>query len=233
MTSVVSGLEGLQQATASDATAEPKRTLRPRRVWPGTRATVGGLLVAVAALGLYASVRSAGAPPQTSYVVARAAIAPGTTLTADLLGAQRMDLPDSLAAATFSIDQDELVLGAVAVEPIAAGDLVHRSDVDDADRAELAPFEMSFRIDADRAVAGSLRAGDLVDVIATSGLGGDALTETILREVLVLEVRQAGDSSLAGDRQVVTVALDLPGHAERLVHAVDEGTLTLVRSRTS
>ena len=122
---------------------------------------LGGLLVAVAALGLYATVRSAGAPPQTSYVVARAAIAPGTTLTADLLGAQRVDLPDSLAAATFSIDQDELVLGAVAVEPIAAGDLVHRSDVADADRAELAPFEMSFRIDADRAVAGSLRAGDV------------------------------------------------------------------------
>ena len=233
MTTVVSRPGRDSDETTAEADQESARTLRPRRVWPGTRATVGGLLVAIAALGLYASVRSASAPPQTSYVVARTAIAPGTTLTAEVLGAQRMDLPDSLAAAVFSLDEDALVLGSVAVEPIAAGDLVHRSDVDDAARADLAAFEMSFRIDADRAVAGTLRAGEHVDIISTNGVGADTATETILRDVVVLEVRRSGDSSLAGDRQVVTVALELPGHAERLAHAVDEGTLTLVRSRAS
>lgn len=152
-------------------------------------------------------------------------------MTPDLVGSQRMELPDGLAAQVFTPSDDVVVLGSVAVESMSAGDLVHRSDVRAKANAELTPFEMSFRIDSDRAVAGSLRAGEVVDVIATSGTAATAVTETILRDVVIVDVQHAGDSSLAGNRQVITIALDLATQAERMAHAVDQADLTLVRSR--
>ncbi len=229
MTAVATHADNIEDT--SDDT--PKRQLTPRRVWPGSRATIGGLLVALAALGLYATVRSAQAPPSTLYVVARTAIAPGTVLTPDLVGAQRMDLPDGLAAGAFSSIQDDLVIGSVAIEAIAAGELVQQSDIRPDTGNNATPFEMSFRVDSDRAVGGTLRAGERVDVIATFGSSAQASTQVIERNILVIAVRRSGDSSLAGERQVITVALDNPEQAVSLAGAVDKANITLVRTLDS
>ena len=216
--------------TDTELDEAPRRKLTPRRVWPGSRATVGGLLVAVAALGLYAAVRSTKAPPTTLYVVAREPIAPGTVIGTEHVGAQRMELPSSLAEAAFTSFDDDLVIGSVAIEAVASGELVQRSDVRPIAAGDTTPFEMSFRIDADRAVAGSLRAGERVDVLATRGNSADAPTEVVERNLVVIAIERAGDSSLAGERQVITVALDTSSQAIALAGAVDTATVTLVRT---
>ena len=63
--------------------AAPSHIIRPRRAWPGSRATVGGLLVALAAIGLFSAFQNANAGPETRYVVTLDRIAPGTILTAE------------------------------------------------------------------------------------------------------------------------------------------------------
>ncbi len=214
-----------------EAADRPTRSIRPRRPWPGTRAAAGGLLVALAGLGLFIAFNQANTPPTTLYLVAREPIAPGTVLTTDLVGGQRMELPDSLASGAFTMTDDALVLGSVALESVAPGELIQRSDVRATDStAAVAPYEMSFRIEADRAVNGTLRPGEHIDILATVGSGATAPTDLIDTDVLVIGVSNSGDSSLAGNRQVITIALDTTQQVVALTSATDKGTLTLVRS---
>ena len=214
-----------------EAPERPPRRIRPRRPWPGTRATAGGLLVAIAGLGLFAAFQQTNNPPDTLYVVARTNIAPGTVLTADLIGAQRIELPSTVADAAFGSSAEALVLGSVTIEAIGAGELVQRSDIRAGDgTATLTPFEMSFRIDADRAVDGSLRPGERIDVLATLGTCASAPTEVVEHNVLITNISRSADSSLAGERQVITVALDRTEQVVAITSAADKGKLTLIRA---
>jgi len=214
----------------SDATS-PSRIIRPRRAWPGSRATVGGLLVALAAIGLFSAFQSASAGPETRYVVARADIAPGTILTAEHLGTQAMELPDSLGQRAFALGEEIDLLGAVSTQAISAGELVQVSDVRGGNGASaVAGFEVSFRVNADRAVDGSLRAGETIDIIATLGTGQSAPTQLVLPAILVLNVSRSDEPGLAGQQQVITVALDDRDHALAIAAAADKGQLTLVRT---
>ncbi len=56
-------------------------TVRPRRGLPSGRAVVGGFLVALAAIGVFAAYTSATAEPVTEYVVAARDLTPGEQLT--------------------------------------------------------------------------------------------------------------------------------------------------------
>lgn len=210
---------------------ESSRVIRPRRTWPGSRATVGGLLVAIAAIGLFAAFQNAGAGPDVRYVVARNAVAPGTVLTADHLGTQAMELPDSLAARSFTLAEHVDLVGAVTTQAIAAGELVQLSDLRvGTGQQVVAEHELSFSVESDRAVSGTLRAGERVDIIATIGSGPDAPTEVVGRDVLVLSVHRSDEAGLGGARQVVTVALHDDAAAVAVAAAVDKGTVTLVRA---
>ncbi|MCP3936091.1 MAG: hypothetical protein GY708_12050 [Actinomycetia bacterium] len=214
-----------------EAADRPTRSIRPRRPWPGTRAAAGGLLVALAGLGLFIAFNQANTPPTTLYLVAREPIAPGTVLTTDLVGGQRMELPDSLASGAFTTTDDNFVLGSVALEAVAAGELIQRSDIRATESStDLAPFEMSFRVEADRAVNGTLRPGEHIDILATVGSGAGAPTDLIDSDVMVIDVSKSGDSGLAGNRQVITIALDTTEQVLAITSAADKGTLTLVRS---
>lgn len=193
---------------------------------------MGGLLVALSGLGLFLAFERANTPPTTLYLVAREPIAPGTVLSPDLVGGQRMDLPAGLDAVAFTTADDDLVLGSVALEAIGAGELIQASDIRSLEEGAdaMTPYEMSFRIEADRAVDGTLRAGERIDVYATVGTGPGASTELIDTDVLVVSVNRSNDSGLATARQVVTVALDATDQVLALTSAADRGTLTLVRS---
>jgi len=205
--------------------------IRPRRTWPGSRATIGGLLVAVAAIGLFAAFQQANSEPDTLYLVATQPIGPGTVLTVDHLGAQRMDLPAGLAGRSFGANEEGLVLGSIATQAIGTGELLQISDIRvGTGQAALAKFEMSFRIDTDRAVNGGLRAGERVNIIATVGSGSNAPTDVVLTNVVLLDVASGGESSLAANRQVITIALESAADSLAIAAAADKGTLTLVRA---
>ena len=211
-------------------TEEATRRIRPRRVWPGSRATVGGLLIAVAALVLYSLAARSDGAPATSYVVAVVDVTPGTTLTADMLGLQAMDLPASVAATAFAPDDDALVLGGVTVTPIAAGAIVQRDLVRAPDQITAALTEVSFEIESPRALNGRLRAGERIDLVVTTGTGADAATSLLLGGVLVTEIHEGRDIDLGIDDVVVTIALERSTDAVAVVNAVDTGRITLVRA---
>lgn len=192
---------------------------------------VGGLLVALAAMGIFAAYQGAGDDAPLSYVVATADIAPGQTITAAVVGRQPIELPESVAIGAFGPGTDDEIIGSVAVGPVSAGELVQRSSLRPGGTSERdAGHEVSFEISASRALNGSLQAGELVDVVATIGSGSTATTERILRRELVVAIGAPLQAALGVDTIVVTVALDDADDAVALAAAVDTGRVTVVRS---
>lgn len=187
--------------------------------------------MAIAAIGLVTAFQRAGAGPDARYVVARVDLAPGTVLAAEHLGTQRMELPEGLAARSFGLDESEDLIGTVLTQAVAAGELVQLSDLRRGNgQVEQPAYELSFSVDADRAVDGELRAGERVDVVATVGTGTAATTALVAERVLVLDVDRADGGGFGTDRQVVTVALDDQVSVIAVTAAADSGTITLVRA---
>ena len=117
--------------------------------------------------------------------------------------------------------------GRVAVEHIAAGELVSRDAVRDATDGD-APRAMSFPIPRSRAVGGALVVGDRVDVLAvhrTTGRSGYVATDV---QVLAFSTRGSGPLQGSDDASV-TLALDADG-ASRIASALEVGSITLVRA---
>lgn len=120
--------------------------------------------------------------------------------------------------------------GQVATHTIAAGALVGRADV-------LVPSgpgrerAMSIPIDPSRAVGGTLRRGDMVDVVDSTG--GDAVYVVTSAKVLAAG-SQSGDSGISavgsgGGKYAVTITVD-DRTALRVAAAVTTGKVDIVRS---
>lgn len=211
------------------------RRLRRRPGLPGSRSVVGGLLVAVAVVGTWWVAGGHRSGPTARYVVATRAVGPGEVLEPDALATRAVDLPASVAAHAF-LDPGVLE-GAVALGPLAPGELVQVGAVaPPAARRRV----VSFSIDRDWAVAGTVQAGDRIDVYAsaTAGSGSaeagssgetSAAARRILRRATVQAVED-GDGGLGADgRQVITVILDADVDAGALVATARTGDLTVVR----
>ena len=211
--------------TAGTGSARP---LARRSSLPSGRAVVGGFLVALSALGIFAAYARATAGPTTSYVVARNDVPIGTKLTEDDLTLLPMDLPDVVAGAAV-FDAEGPLVGATTVGPIRRGELVQAGDVV-RKRSGAEELEMSFAIDSARALAGTLRPGERVDVLATFGAGGETYTVTVVRQARVLERTTDGNALAHGSSEVISLALQSSDEALALSHAVNAGELTLVRS---
>lgn len=188
----------------------------------------GGLLVATAAVGIFAAYQGASGATSDSFVVVRSDLPIGTPLTEEVLELSALDLPSASAERAYR-DPSELV-GQVTVAPLADGDLVQASSVVEGG-AGVPAHELSFALDTDRVVNGRLDPGERVDVLVTYGSGLDAYTEAVTRDARVVEVdgRDGGTFS-ASSRTVLTLALDQPGDVLLLTHAVRAGEVTVVRT---
>jgi len=211
-----------------DAPASEARSVRRQTSLPGGRAVIGGFLVALSALGIFSAYSRAAAGPTTSFVVARRDVALGSRLTTDDLALVVMDLPDALANGSAFRSEATLV-GATTIGPVRKGDLVQASDVV-RKRSGPQELEVSFALESPRAVAGSLRPGELVDVLVTFGAGGDAYTVTVVRHARVLDARPSGGPLAGGDTEIVRLALTSNADALAVTHAVNVGDVTLVRA---
>jgi Flp pilus assembly protein CpaB len=207
------------------------RPLPRRAALPSARAVVGGVLIALSALGIFVAWSRAAGGPDTSYVVARRDVPVGTRLTAADLTVLPMELPEALARhAAFA--RSATVVGATTIGPIKAGELVQAGDLVRRPSTAAGQREVSFEIDAARALGGALQGGEKVDLVATFGTGATATTSAVVRGALVLDVERDG-SSLAGSARrsiVVRLAVATDDDAVAVTHAVDAGTVTLVRS---
>lgn len=204
------------------------RTVRRRSALPTGRAVVGGFLVALAALAVFAAYSSATAGPTTSYVVARRDVPIGTRLTADDLTALPMELPDVVARDAAFASEGPLV-GATTVGPVRRGELVQAGDVV-RKRSGAGELEVSFELESSRALAGTLRPGERVDVLATFGAGADTYTVTVVRQARVLQTGHDQGGLAGGDTDVISLSVPTSDEAMALTHAVNAGKVTLVRS---
>lgn len=218
---------------ASPVSPDPPLRVARRRLRPNGRAVVGGLLVTAAAVGVIAgSVGDDGARHQP-VVVLREAVDAGEVVGADDVVVERAALPSSARSQTFgSVDE---VVGLVAIAPLVTGDVVRRSALDEADAprggAERRRPEVSVALERDRALSGHLRRGEAVDVIATYGAGGSAVTSVVAAGAVVRSLEEGGSDTLGSSGVlVVTLALTDPGEVLAVAHAADAAAVRVVRA---
>jgi Flp pilus assembly protein CpaB len=202
---------------------------------------LGGLLVALAALGSYLIARRGGDDQLAPYVVAARDLAPGAAVSPADLRVVSLELPPEQARGTFPTVA--ALTGAVMRGPLQAGAVVTASAVDRpapgtptgegldaaADSAPATPAyrELSLDLAAARAVGGDLRPGDRVDVVATA----DAVTHVLVQQALVVRADGGNEGSPLGGAEVsVTLALPDAAAALAVAHGAAAAELTLLRS---
>lgn len=206
------------------------RVVRRRRAPLNSRALLGGLLVAVAGVGLFAAYTQAGADHSLAYVVAGHDLVPGERISTADLTTRRMVLPADLAG-SFAFRDAARLNGAVMVAPLRSGELLQASDVvAPADAPALQ--EVSFPIDPSRAVGGTLQAGETVAVVATYGTGAQAVTEVVVPLAEVVSVNDSGGAFGSRSSETVTLGLSSANDVLAVTNAADAGQVELVRTQT-
>jgi hypothetical protein len=213
---------GAGTTVPADKLRPSRRAVRARRRWPGSRATVGGLLVAVAALGIFWAVQQADAQRSHDYVVTDADLAAGHVLRAEDLAVRHGELSDDLLARSFRRPVD--LIGGVVTDSLAAGELIETTNVAPDDAALRPRWELSIGVDATQVVAST---GDVVDVVAVVGSGEQATSEIIAAGVRVQQV--AVDDAFA-DRTTVVLGLDTAEDVLAVTRATQAGEVFVVRA---
>jgi len=172
--------------------------------------------------------------PTTTVMVAKHDIWQGKTITADDL--QMEDLPKDYVLESV-LQNPEQAVGRVPRERILAHEFIREERLADPEAGvglnAIIPRGMralSNNISEGSAVSGFLNPGNYVDVLVT--INGDAAREaettTLLQAVTVLAVNNRLGNSEAGERARPSVTLAVtPDLAEKLTHAVAQGTVTL------
>lgn len=204
------------------------RTVRPRRGLPSGRAVIGGFLVALAAVGVFAAYTSVTAPPATRYAVATRDLQPGEQIDAGAVELVPINLPD--AQRQRSYDQVGPLMDATVIEPLVAGELLQEGSLI-ATGAEVGTRTVSFPIEPARAVNATLKTGERVDILATFGTGGDACTHLVAGDVPIVAVTES-TGSLVGQTGGMTVTVQVASADAGLAvaHAANAGMMTLVRT---
>ena len=211
--------------------AEPRsRSITPRRALPSSRAVVGALLITVAAVGAFALGQRGSGATATRYVVITKAIAAGSRIDESTVAIRAMDLDADVAGQAFR--DIKLVVGAVALAPMNAGQLVQGADLAPAikiDGQVLIGHELTFPVERDR-VPQNLRRGERVAVLATYGTGNEARTTTTAQQAVVLSFETDGDTIGTKRSARLTVLLSDPAMVIETVHASQAADITIVRT---
>ena len=200
-----------------------------RRSLPGGRAVVGGLLVTASAVGLFAAYGAAGDAPDERYVTVTHDVLAGHVLTPADLRLVPIDLPGAQRSVSFT-DVGALV-GTVATGRMRAGQLVQSADVSVV-RGNGSRADISVAVEPGSAMNGRseyLRGGERVDVIATFLDGGSPVTETVARDVVVVEVL-AGDRTIGSSGKLTVVLSVHSDDLEAVAGAAAAGKITLART---
>lgn len=214
--------------------AAPTRRVGRHRGLPGGRAVVGALLVAAAAVGVFAAHLRATAEPGTRYLVANADLDAGTRIDAadvdTLFGHVPLELAPAVAEHSILLEAREELVGRVLTAPMARGDLLSRTVLAD-DGGVSDAFTMSFPVASADAVAGSLQRGQRVDVLATYGTGDAAYTTYVVAGVPLVAVDRPGEGGFgAADQRILTVALTEQQQVQALAHAVAVAQVVVTRA---
>jgi hypothetical protein len=224
----VQGPEGAKNRTVTGSAAGVLRGRR--RALPTGRAVVGGFLVALAAVVVFAAALSGTNRHERTYVVADQPLAAGTVITLGDLGTARMQLPSTSSALAFT--QSGLLVGralAIAVQP---GELMQTSMLTpESPQSSLRPVTAS--VDPDSLA--TLTAGQKVDVLTTIGTGASTQVSVVMRGAVLVDIGRASSGVLSGPSSSVVVTLGVSSLAEveAIVQAQSAGTVSLVAAEPS
>jgi hypothetical protein len=184
----------------------------------------------MAAVGAFALGRRDDHAALPSYVVVTKAVAPGARLDASSVALRPMQLDAGVAEQSYrTADQ---VVGAVALAPMNAGQLVPRAAValpNKIDGQVVVGHELTFPVERDR-VPANLRRGERVAVLATYGTGSDARTTATAERAVVLSFDAESDTIGSTRTARLTVLLDDPTTVIETAHASQAADLTIVRT---
>lgn len=191
---------------------------------PTNRAILGGLLVALSALGLYAATAMATEDESTSWLVARRAIPPGSTVTKDDLALARGSLPPAVSGHLLADWRQ--VIGKVTSRPIERDSLITTDAVQPVVASDAKGRRVSVELPRASALGGAVSVGQRLDVVAIGD--GDEPAAVVAPRATVVAVSSpqsgtlidSGAGSLS-NRVVVTV----------IVASVDEATAVLAASK--
>src|SRR6187399_2842827 len=171
------------------------------RSLPGGRAILGGVLMAVAVVGVFAAATQAGQAPDDPIVVTTRAVRVGEVLEAS-------------------------DLRRVALGPIGEGEIVQAASVT-AEAATPGIHEVAVALPRRQIAVGRLKAGERVDVFVTY----DDRTTSVVRGAEVVQIEAEDTGSLTSDREISLVIAVPSGDAvAATVHALRTGDVTVVRS---
>lgn len=219
---------------------------------PGGRAVLGGLLIAAAAVVVFAGVVATGRGGSASYVVAAQALAAGTVIAPGDTATGTFRLPAATRVQAFA--DTGTVIGRALAVAVRPGELIQSSMLDPAGGGTgLRPVSVA----VDTTSLAALRSGDSVDVLAapsgsgSAGGAGSAGTgpsgssgsasgpgpgiTVVLRGAALLSVESAGSTlaPVSGSGTVVTLGVESLEEAEMVVQAAHSGTVILVRAEPS
>jgi Flp pilus assembly protein CpaB len=219
----VSERNPIDESTSSKS----RRLISPhKRSLPGPKAVIGGFLVAIAALGTYATASGAIGANSRQVVVAAADLQPGHNIEPEDLRLIELDVPASLgrnvASSVAQLDNTTLVGPVAAGEVIQAGNVVARS-------SSGAGPEIAVALPPADALGGKLKSGETVDVLSTHESDG-ALADTAVRDALVVGVDDASSGLGAGGDIVVTLAVRDRAQASAIAAAAGNDAISLVRT---
>jgi hypothetical protein len=147
--------------------ALPSRTINPRRGLPNGRAVVGGLLIAIAAIGAFAVATAGDDGPDEEFLILINDVEPGATIELGDVALAAMTLPPEVAASALRSTAG--LEGASALEFLRAGEILDVRDLNGATFIDGEPItavhELTLPVPRDRAPP-ELRRGDRVTVLA-------------------------------------------------------------------
>jgi Flp pilus assembly protein CpaB len=191
---------------------------------PSSRALLGGLLVLAATAGVLSAHRAAAAPPTSRIVVLTRDVAAGESLGAEDLGTVAAELPGDLDVVWA--EAAEQMVGRVARTSLSAMQPLRPDDLFEAGRFDGGRrVEVSIDLPPAQALAGSIRTGDLVDVLATdpNAVG----TSTVVSDAVVSQI-DLDDEAIGSSGQVrVRLGVADAASAEALVDAALRTDVTL------
>jgi Flp pilus assembly protein CpaB len=211
----------IPEQVARGHSRRPSRPLRARL----TRRHLAALLTAALAAGLnIAALRQADAPARV-LVAARPLPAGGPVQLADLRTAE-VSGDERVLRSLVAADSAERRQGWLLSRSLRPGEALRSNDLV-APAARRGMRSMSVPIEPEHAVAGTLRTGDLVDVIGVR----DGAASWVLAGAEILATGDASrrDGLGVSTPYAVTLAVDESG-ALRLALALREGAVVLVRA---
>ena len=200
------------------------RIVEKRSPLPNSRAVVGGLLMALAALGTFVAYQQATQKKSTIYLVANTNLTPGHVMQRADLGTVSGDLPAAVASHAFG--DAKAIIGQTLIGPVHRGELIQQSNLRDV-AITTTTFEVPMLVEPGRFPT-SLRKGDSVNVLVTIGQGADAKTTVVARSIRIAEVGTTSSGALSATASSIRlIATDEAGETA-LANAGAAGKVTLV-----